>query len=170
MKFIKIKLQEHIVAVKESDWPVIYRHCAPDIGLTMEVRMNGMHAYIYAWAPHEGLLRYTGMGEHCYRRGPDLFRQLSEDAHEIARQLHIPDAHAWALVEQFPVFCSGGISPEEAEALEKPIQDLAAAGASPREIVESLGITRHMYEFMTGTKYPPDQPSPAEADDSMDDY
>lgn len=163
MKLVKLRLTDYIITINEEECPVVYSHHEASLGFAIEVRINNstLATYVTATVTRDGETHYAG--KVCllsYTEG-ELFRCVSHQAFNIADSLKIPAQHIWSLLEQFPAFSESGIRVSDAEALETPIRDLLARGATPEEVVSSLDINRDLYEFVTGGKMSP-EPQPQE--------
>jgi hypothetical protein len=170
MKLIKIRLTDHIIVVNDQSWPLKHSLNVPSIGLTMSVRIQAEHcrSVVYGSLVRDGITHYAGDADLSSYREPELYRYVSKSIMDTVEYLKAPTEHAWTLIEQLPSFSHEGINIQAAEALERPVLDLVARGASPREIVSSLQISTDAYHLITGKMFPV-EPIPQQATDDIED-
>jgi len=157
MKLAQLRMADHAVTLNEEDWPVTYRFHLPALDFSIEVRRCERQgaAYVNGKIVRDGATAYAGRGGIRSYSEFGLHKTISEEMFNVAEALNVPAHHVWPFVDQLPAFSESGVKISDAEAFETPIRDLLARGASPHEVVCSLGISPDLYEFVVREEIPP---------------
>lgn len=156
MKLIQLRMTEHILTLNGDEWPVKHQYDLPSLGFSVEVRMNEKQqaAYVNAKVVQGDVVRYAGRGALRSYAEAGLYKSVSEELFNVAEALGVPSQDVWPFIEQLPTFTDCGVKISDVEIFEAPIRDLLSRGAEPYEVVRCLGISRDLYEFVTGTELP----------------